>query len=166
MINKQNSNNSSGEGIKSLEKALMSDSDVESGKVSPVALQNVYDSYKSIIQSVEKDGKKNVGKSFEPKAIKSKEVAEVEEKNAKRRARYAQYAIEAGRKYKPREERKKYAKWQPRKREAKPGYYTNAKRHQRRVQKSIKAGLSKEDAIQEAIQHFQKLKDWQRGKLT
>lgn len=72
---------------------------------------------------------------------------------------------ESGRNYISQEDRIRLAKTQKRQRESRQdGYYTNANRHERRVQKSIKEGKSREDAIEEANKHFQILKAWQRKK--
>ncbi|PWN37622.1 uncharacterized protein FA14DRAFT_152990 [Meira miltonrushii] len=89
-----------------------------------------------------------------------------EKKNEARRATYAKAVIEAGGRYVSREERTRMAITKPRTRKYAKGYYGVENRHKRRVDKSIsKKGMTKEEAIEEANQHFQKLNQQWRRKL-
>lgn len=86
--------------------------------------------------------------------------------NASRRKVYGDQAIAAGRKYKAQGMRVITTTIEkPIKKPKEVGYYTEAKRRERRIKKSMNNGMTREKATEEAIMHLKNLKLKRIGKL-
>ncbi|PWN37621.1 uncharacterized protein FA14DRAFT_152989 [Meira miltonrushii] len=180
---------SNGYDFKFLEKQLMYDSD-DSNIHSSQQLQRHIDSYQSIIDSHIKAGQTTAPKDSTEGAILALRVPQQKKVkkstsrdmkrnrewrdenrdriNAGRRKMYGDSASAAGRKYAPQGKRVKNStqmkpKIKPIPKE--PGYYTEAKRQERRMKKTMKKGMTMEMAREEAIMHLKSLKLKRVGKL-